>query len=218
MYNCYSMYDKDFRPKNVLVPQIFEEEAGRMFTSDIISRLVKDRIVFVTGEIEEQMASVIVAELLFLQAQDPEKEISMYINSPGGSVDAGMMIVDTMNFISCPVRTIAMGMAASMGSIILSNGHPGMRQALPHTNIMIHQPLGGAKGQQTDVEIMAQHLKACREMLGNFYVEHCSNGYITAENVQGLLERDNYLTPEKALEYGLIDEVVHVKKYDYTKK
>ena len=189
--------------QNFIIPTIFEEEAGRVFSSDIISRLVKDRIIFVSGEIEMNMANVIIAELLFLQNQDPHKEIVMHINSPGGSVDAGMAIIDTMNYISCPVRTIAMGMAASMGSMILAAGEPGMRQALPHCNIMIHQPLGGASGQQTDVEIAAKQLRLCREMISEFLIEHSATGY---------------LTPAQAVEYGIIDSVVEVPKKVYKTK
>ena len=204
--------------KGFIIPQIFEEEAGHVFTSDIISRLVKDRIIFVSGEIEMHMANVVIAQLLFLQNQDPNKEIVMHINSPGGSVDAGMAIIDTMNYISCPVRTIAMGMAASMGSMILAAGEPGMRQALPHCNIMIHQPLGGASGQQTDVEIAAKHLRECREMISEFLIEHSATGYLTKKNIDKEMERDNYLTPVKAVEYGIIDSVVEVPKKNYKTK
>lgn len=204
--------------QNFIIPTIFEEEAGHVFSSDIISRLVKDRIIFVSGEIEMNMANVIIAELLFLQNQDPHKEIVMHINSPGGSVDAGMAIIDTMNYISCPVRTIAMGMAASMGSMILAAGEPGMRQALPHCNIMIHQPLGGASGQQTDVEIAAKQLRLCREMISEFLIEHSATGYLTKKNIEKELERDNYLTPAQAVEYGIIDSVVEVPKKVYKTK
>ena len=203
--------------KGFIIPTIFEDEAGHVFSSDIISRLVKDRIIFVSGEIEMNMANVVIAELLFLQNQDPNKEIVMHINSPGGSVDAGMAIIDTMNYISCPVRTIAMGMAASMGSMILAAGEPGMRQALPHCNIMIHQPLGGANGQQTDVEIAAQQLRLCREMISDFLIEHSATGYLTKKNIDKEMERDNYLTPAKAVEYGIIDSVVEVPKKVYKK-
>ena len=142
----------------------------------------------------------------------------MHINSPGGSVDAGMAIIDTMNYISCPVRTIAMGMAASMGSMILAAGEPGMRQALPHCNIMIHQPLGGASGQQTDVEIAAKHLRECREMISEFLIEHSATGYLTKKNIDKEMERDNYLTPVKAVEYGIIDSVIEVPKKVYKTK
>lgn len=213
--NPYMMQSKH---TNTMVPYVYEREAGHTFTSDIISRLVKDRIVFVSGEIHQQMADIVIAQLLFLQNQDPHKEIVMHINSPGGSVDAGMAIIDTMNYVSCPVRTIAMGMAASMGSMILAAGEPGMRQALPHCNIMIHQPLGGGQGQQTDVEIAARQLRLCREMISNFLVEHSATGYLTKKNIDKELERDNYLTPAQAVEYGIIDSVVEVSKKNYRPK
>ena len=189
-----------------LIPYITEKNEGTMVSQDIMSRLVKDRIVFLTGEVNDTMSTVAIAQLLYLDSISND-EISVYINSPGGSVDAGMAIYDTMQFIKSPVRTIAVGLAASMGAMLLSGGEPGRRCALPHANIMVHQPLGGVQGQQTDIQITAEHIAQCREMLEGLLIER-SNGRLTKENIKSYTERDCYCTPQKALELGLIDEIV----------
>lgn len=189
------------------LPSVMEEKRGHLISTDIMSKLVDERIVFVTGEVNQEMATVVIAQLLYLDSIDNTKEISLYINSPGGEVDSGLAIYDTMQIIKSPVKTIAVGLAASMGAMILSGGADGKRCALPHANIMIHQPLGGAKGQQTEIEIAALHIKQCRETLESLLIEK-SNGKLTNENIKENTERDNYLTPKAALELGIIDEII----------
>lgn len=193
--------------KNILVPSVWDDRKGHMISTDIMSKLVDERIVFMTGEVNMEMATIVIAELLYLDAIDNTKPINLYINSPGGEVDSGMAIYDTMQYITSPVRTIAVGLAASMGAMILSGGEPGMRSALPHANIMIHQPLGGAQGQATEIEIAARHILETREMLEGLLVER-SNGKLTPANIKENTERDNYLTPQKALDLGIIDEII----------
>lgn len=190
------------------LPSVMEEKKGHLISTDIMSKLVDERIVFVTGEVNQEMATVVIAQLLYLDSIDSTKEINLYINSPGGEVDSGLAIYDTMQIIKSPVKTIAVGLAASMGAMILSGGADGKRCALPHANIMIHQPLGGARGQQTEIEIAALHLKKCRETLEGLLIAK-SNGKLTEKNIKENTERDNYLTPKKALDLGIIDEIIN---------
>ena len=191
-----------------LVPTVLEKTSYGERAYDLFSRMLKDRIVFIGGAIDEAMANVVVAELLFLEAQDPDANISIYINSPGGSVSAGMAIYDTMKYIKCPVTTICVGMAASMGSFLLSGGDKGKRLALPNAEIMIHQPLGGAQGQARDIEIAAEHIIAIKKKL---YRILAANTDKTLEQITADCDRDNWLSAEDALEYGIIDKVVETK-------
>ena len=188
-----------------LVPTVIEQTGRGERAFDIYSRLLKERIIFVNGEINDDSASLITAQLIFLEAEDPDKDIYLYINSPGGSVTAGLAIFDTMNFVKCDVCTLCMGMAASMGAFLLAAGAKGKRQALPNAEIMIHQPLGGARGQSTDVQIQAKQLLKIRERLNRILSEQTGN---PIEVIEEDTERDNYMTPEEALAYGLIDEVI----------
>jgi ATP-dependent Clp protease protease subunit len=182
------------------------EQTGRGERSyDIFSRLLNDRIIFLSDEVNDATASLVVAQLLYLEAQDPDKDISFYINSPGGSVTAGMAIYDTMNFIKCDVSTVCIGMAASMGAFLLSAGAKGKRFALPNSEIMIHQPLGGAKGQATDIKIQAELILRTRDRLNSILAQNTGK---TIEQVAIDTERDNYMTAEQALAYGLIDKVI----------
>ena len=186
------------------------ENTGRVERSyDIYSRLLKDRIVLLGTEIDDTVASLICAQLLFLESQDPEKEINLYINSPGGSVSAGLAIYDTMRYISTPVATLCMGTAASMGAFLLAAGTKGMRYALPHSTIMIHQPLGGFRGQASDIEIHAREIKRIKTMMNTILSENTGR---SVEEVTAACERDNFLTPEEALEFGLIDKVLTSRK------
>jgi ATP-dependent Clp protease protease subunit len=171
---------------------------------DIFSRLLNDRIIFLSDEVNDATASLVVAQLLFLEAQDPDKDISFYINSPGGSVTAGMAIYDTMNYVKCDVSTICIGMAASMGAFLLSAGAKGKRIALPNSEIMIHQPLGGAKGQATDIKIQADLILRTRDNLNRILAENTGK---SIEEIARDTERDNFMTAEQALEYGLIDKI-----------
>ncbi|MBQ9123673.1 MAG: ATP-dependent Clp endopeptidase proteolytic subunit ClpP [Lachnospiraceae bacterium] len=188
-----------------LVPYVIEQTSRGERSYDIYSRLLKDRIIFLGEEVNEVTASLVVAQLLFLEAEDPEKDINLYINSPGGSVTAGMAIYDTMQFIKCDVSTICIGMAASMGAFLLAGGTKGKRMALPNAEIMIHQPLGGAQGQATEIEIAARHILHTKEKLNRMLAENCGQPY---EVVAADTERDNWKTAQEALEYGLIDKVV----------
>lgn len=173
---------------------------------DIYSRLLEDRIIFLTDEINDYTANLVVAQLIFLEAKDSEKDICIYINSPGGSVTAGMAIYDTMKYIKCDVSTICIGMAASMGAFLLSAGTKGKRFALPNSEVMIHQPLGGARGQASDVEIAAMQLKKTKEKLTRILAENCNQPY---DKVYKDTDRDNYMSAEEALEYGLIDQIYY---------
>lgn len=188
-----------------LVPMVVEQTNRGERSYDIYSRLLKDRIVVLNDEVTDQSAGLIVSQLLFLEQEDPEKDIMLYINSPGGSVSAGMAIYDTMNYIKCDVSTICMGMAASMGAFLLSGGAKGKRFALPNAEIMIHQPLGGTKGQATDMEIAAKHILRTKEKLTKIIAENCGRKY---EECLADMERDNWKSAEEAKEYGLIDEVI----------
>ena len=188
-----------------LVPYVIEQTSRGERSYDIFSRLLKDRIIFLGEEVNDTTASLIVAQLLFLEAEDPGKDIHFYINSPGGSVTAGMAIYDTMRYIKCDVSTICIGMAASMGAFLLAGGTKGKRMALPNAEIMIHQPLGGAKGQATEIEIAAKHILQTKEKLNKILAENCGKDY---EVVAADTERDNWKSAEEALAYGLIDKVI----------
>ena len=191
-----------------LVPNVIEQTPGGERAYDIYSRLLSDRIVMLTDEVNDVTASLVVAQMLFLEAQDPDKDIYFYINSPGGSVSAGFAIYDTMNYIKCDVCTICMGMAASMGAFLLSGGTKGKRLALPNAEIMIHQPLGGAKGQASDIKIHADHILKTRAKLNKLLAEHTGK---PIEEIERDTDRDNYLTAEEACAYGLIDKVIAKK-------
>lgn len=187
-----------------LVPVVVEQTNRGERSYDIFSRLLNDRIIFLSEEVNDVTASLVVAQLLFLEAQDPDRDISFYINSPGGSVTAGMAIYDTMNFIKCDVSTICIGMAASMGAFLLSSGAKGKRLALPNAEIMIHQPLGGMQGQASDIKIHADHILHTRERLNRILA---SNTGKPLEIIERDTERDNFMTAAEAAEYGLIDKV-----------
>ena len=190
------------------VPIVVEQSSRGERSYDIYSRLLKDRIVFVTGEIDDYMADLVIAQLLFLESEDPDKDIHMYINSPGGSVSAGMAIYDTMQYIKPDVSTICMGMAASMASVLLTAGTKGKRYALPHSRVMIHQPLGGTQGQATEIEIHAREILRIREEMNQVLALHTGQ---TVEQIARDTERDHYMTSHEAQNYGLIDEVVERK-------
>ena len=191
-----------------LVPNVIEQTPGGERAYDIYSRLLSDRIVMLTDEVNDVTASLVVAQMLFLEAQDPDKDIYFYINRPGGSVSAGFAIYDTMNYIKCDVCTICMGMAASMGAFLLSGGAKGKRLALPNAEIMIHQPLGGAKGQASDIKIHADHILKTRAKLNKLLAEHTGK---PIEEIERDTDRDNYLTADEACAYGLIDKVITKK-------
>lgn len=188
----------------MLIPMVVDQTTSGERSYDIYSRLLEDRIIFLTGEITDEVANSIVAQLIFLEGKDPDKDISLYINSPGGSVSAGLAIYDTMNFIKCDVTTICVGLAASMGAFLLSSGAKGKRYALPNSEVMIHQPLGGARGQASDIEIQANHIKRIKEKINNILSENSSQ---PLEKVQKDTDRDYYMTAKEALEYGLIDKI-----------
>ncbi|GAA2982317.1 ATP-dependent Clp protease proteolytic subunit [Lentilactobacillus parakefiri] len=188
-----------------LVPTVIEQSAGGERAYDIYSRLLKDRIIMLSGPIEDDMANAIIAQLLFLDAQDSEKDIYLYINSPGGVITSGMAIYDTMNFVKSDVQTIVMGMAASMASVLASSGAKGKRFALPHAQVLIHQPSGGAQGQQTEIEIAAEEILKARKMINNLLAENSGQ---PIEKVNKDTERDNYLTAQEAVDYGLLDGIM----------
>ncbi|MFG6332990.1 MAG: ATP-dependent Clp endopeptidase proteolytic subunit ClpP [Lachnospiraceae bacterium] len=188
-----------------LVPYVIEQTSRGERSYDIYSRLLKERIIFLGEEVNETTASLVVAQLLFLESEDPGKDINLYINSPGGSVTAGMAIYDTMNYIKCDVSTICIGMAASMGAFLLAGGAKGKRFALPNSEIMIHQPLGGAKGQATEIEIAAKHILRTREKLNAILAERTGQ---PLEVIERDTERDNYMSADEAKAYGLIDEIM----------
>ena len=188
-----------------LVPMVVQQTNRGERSYDIYSRLLNDRIVFLADEVNDVTASLVVAQLLFLEAEDPDKDISLYINSPGGSVTAGMAIYDTMNFIKCDVSTICVGMAASMGAFLLSAGAKGKRLALPNSEIMIHQPLGGAQGQASDIKIHADHILRTRDRLNNILAANTGK---PLDVIARDTERDNFMTADAACEYGLIDKVI----------
>ena len=190
---------------SALVPMVVEQSSRGERAFDIYSRLLRERIIFLTGPVEDYGASLIVAQLLFLEAENPKKEISFYINSPGGVVTSGLSIYDTMQFIRCPVTTLCVGQAASMGSLLLTAGEPGHRFALPNARIMVHQPSGGFQGQATDILIHAREIEALKKRLNEIYVKHTGRDY---ETIHQALERDNFMTADAAKEWGLIDEVL----------
>ena len=191
--------------RNALVPMVVEQTGHGERSYDIFSRLLNDRIVFLSDEVNDTTASLVVAQMLFLEAQDPDKDISFYINSPGGSVSAGMAIYDTMQFIKCDVSTICIGLAASMGAFLLSAGAKGKRFALPHSEIMIHQPLGGAKGQATDIQIQAEQILRIKKTLNEILAANTGK---PLEQIEKDTDRDNYMTAQQALDYGLIDQIL----------
>ena len=192
-----------------LVPYVVEQTSRGERSYDIYSRLLKDRIIFLGEEVNETTASLVVAQLLFLESEDPSKDIHLYINSPGGSVTAGMAIYDTMQYVKCDVSTICVGMAASMGAFLLAGGKKGKRYALPNAEVMIHQPSGGAQGQATEIKIVADRIIQMRKKLNPILADNCGQ---PLEKVEVDTERDNYLTAEEAKEYGLIDSVVDTNR------
>ncbi|ONG57224.1 ATP-dependent Clp endopeptidase, proteolytic subunit ClpP [Pseudoroseomonas deserti] len=190
---------------NNLVPMVIEQTARGERAFDIYSRLLKERIIFLTGPVYDQMSSLICAQLLFLESENPNKDIAFYINSPGGVVSAGLAMYDTMQYIRAPVSTVCLGMAASMGSLLLTAGEKGKRFALPNSRIMVHQPSGGAQGQATDIEIQAREILSLRKRLNQIYVKHTGQ---PIEEIEKKLERDSYMSAEEARDFGLIDQVV----------
>ncbi|MBZ9935074.1 ATP-dependent Clp protease proteolytic subunit [Mesorhizobium sp. BR1-1-16] len=190
---------------NTLVPMVVEQTNRGERAYDIYSRLLKERVIFVTGPVEDYMSTLITAQLLFLEAENPKKEIAMYINSPGGVVTSGLAIYDTMQFIKPAVSTLCIGQAASMGSLLLTAGEKGLRFALPNARIMVHQPSGGYQGQVTDILIHAREVESLKRRLNEIYVHHTGNDYQTIEHA---LERDNFLVADAAVEFGLIDQVL----------
>ena len=188
-----------------VIPYVIEQTSRGERSYDIYSRLLKERIIFLGEEVTDASASVIIAQLLFLEGEDPEKDIHLYINSPGGSVSAGLAIYDTMQYIKCDVSTICIGMAESMGSLLLSGGKKGKRYALPNAEIMIHQPLGGAQGQATEIQIAAEHILKTRQKLNTILAENTGQ---SLEKIQADTERDNFMSAQEAKEYGLVDEVI----------
>ena len=203
------MKKKDLDQKSYLVPMVVEQTNRGERSYDIYSRLLQDRIVLLSGEVNDESANLIVAQLLFLQAQDPKKTINMYINSPGGSVTAGLAIYDTMQFISCPVATYCIGQAASMGAVLLTAGAKGKLFALPNARIMIHQPWGGAEGKASDIEITAREIIRLKEKLNRILADHSGRKY---DKVVADTDRDYFMSADEAAEYGLIDKVLVPKK------
>lgn len=191
-------------PTAAFWPSVIQQEARGERVYDLPSRLLRERIIFVTGQVEDTMAASICMQLLFLEAENPKKEIAMYINSPGGVVTSGLSIYDTMQFIRCPISTIVMGQAASMGSLLATAGAKGLRFALPHASIMVHQPSGGYSGQVTDIMIHARNVENLKRRLNEIYVKHTGR---TIKEIEDALERDNFLTAAEAVKFGLIDEV-----------
>ncbi len=187
------------------IPYVIEKTSSGERSYDIYSRLLQDRIIFLTGEVNDDVASVLVSEMLFLESQDSEKDINFYINSPGGSVSAGFAIYDTMNYIKCDVSTICMGLAASMGAFLLAGGAKGKRLALPNAEVMIHQPSGGAKGQETEIRIVAEQILKTRERLNQILADNTGK---SLEQIRIDTERDNYMSAAEAKEYGLIDDII----------
>src|SRR5471032_2873423 len=201
----YSGEREQFAPNMALVPMVVEQTSRGERSYDIFSRLLKERIIFLTGQVEDHMANLIVAQMLFLEAESPEKDIYLYINSPGGVITAGMSIYDTMQFIKPDVSTICMGQACSMGAFLLTAGAEGKRFCLPNSRVMIHQPLGGFQGQATDIEIHAKEILFIRERLNTLMAKHSGH---TLEEIERDTNRDNFMSAEAAREYGLIDEVI----------
>lgn len=199
-----NLQKENLAPSNYLVPMVIEKTLGGERAFDIFSRLLKERIIFITGGIEDHMANLIVAQLLFLEAEDPKKDIYIYVNSPGGSVTAGMAIIDTMHHIKPDVATVCVGMAASMGSLILSQGAKGKRSILPNAEVMIHQPLGGAYGQATDIDITARHILKTRDRLNKMLAKATGQ---KLQQIEKDVERDFFMDAEEALKYGIVDKI-----------
>ena len=193
----------------MLVPMVVDQSGAGERSYDIYSRLLEDRIIFLTGEVDDNTANIIIAQLIYLEGKNPDKDIFFYINSPGGSVSAGMAIYDTMNYIKCDVSTICIGLAASMGAFLLSSGTKGKRYALPNSEIMIHQPLGGTHGQASDIEIQAKHIKNIKNKLNKILSENTGK---SIKEIEKDTDRDNYMSAEEAKEYGLIDEIFVTRK------
>jgi ATP-dependent Clp protease protease subunit len=194
---------------NTLVPMVVEQTARGERAYDIFSRLLKERIIFVSGPVHDGMSTLIVAQLLFLEAENPTKDIAMYINSPGGVVTSGLSIYDTMQYIRPKVSTLCVGQAASMGSLLMAAGEPGMRFSLPNSRIMVHQPSGGFQGQASDIALHAKEILELKDRLNNIYVKHCGQDI---EKVEKALDRDNFMTAEEAKDWGLIDEIVQKRE------
>ena len=203
------MIFKNSPEKSALVPYVVEQTSNGERSFDIFSRLLSDRIIILSDEVNDATASLVVAQMLYLESQDPDKDISLYINSPGGAITAGMAIFDTMNFIKCDVSTICIGMAASMGAFLLAAGTKGKRYALPNSEIMIHQPLGGMQGQASDIKIHADHILRTREKMNRILSERTGQ---PIEVIERDTERDNFMTSDQAKAYGLIDEVFDKRK------
>ena len=196
---------------NTLVPMVVEQTSRGERSYDIFSRLLKERIIFVSGPVHDGMATLIVAQLLFLEAENPSKEIAMYINSPGGVVTSGLSIYDTMQYIRPKVSTLCIGQAASMGSLLLAAGDPGMRYSLPNSRVMVHQPSGGFQGQASDIALQAKEILELKERLNKIYVKHCGQ---TLKKVEAALDRDNFMTAEAAKDWGIIDQIVDKRLED----
>ncbi|RZS83943.1 ATP-dependent Clp protease proteolytic subunit ClpP [Phyllobacterium myrsinacearum] len=188
-----------------LVPMVVEQSSRGERSFDIYSRLLRERIVFLNGQVEDGMAALICAQLLFLESENPKKPISMYINSPGGVITSGLAIYDTMQFITCPVATLCMGTARSMGSFLLMAGEPGHRAALPNSSLHVHQPLGGFQGQASDIFIQAQEMAVVKQRMTRLYAEHCGR---TVEEVEKTLDRDHFMTAQEGLDWGLVDTII----------
>lgn len=193
----------------MLIPMVVDQSGAGERSYDIYSRLLEDRIIFLTGEIDDNTANIVIAQLIYLEGKNPDKDIFFYINSPGGSVSAGMAIYDTMKYIKCDVSTICIGLAASMGAFLLSSGTKGKRFALPNSEIMIHQPLGGAQGQASDIEIQAKHIKNIKNKLNKILSDNTGKAI---KEIEKDTDRDNYMSAEEAKQYGLIDEIFITRK------
>jgi len=204
--------NRDFEPQALnLVPMVVEQSSRGERAYDIYSRLLKDRVIFIVGPIEDHMANLVVAQLLFLESENPDKDINLYINSPGGVVSSGLAIYDTMQFIRCDVSTMCIGQAASMGAVLLAAGAKDKRYALPHSRVMIHQPLGGFQGQATDIDIHAREILKLRAELNEILAEHSGQ---SVDKIAKDTDRDNFMDPQQALKYGLIDKVFENRKVD----
>jgi ATP-dependent Clp protease protease subunit len=205
-------FARDFDPQALnLVPMVVEQSSRGERAYDIYSRLLKDRVIFIVGPVEDYMANLVVAQMLFLESENPDKDINLYINSPGGSVSAGLAIYDTMQFIRCEVSTMCVGQAASMGAVLLAAGAKEKRYCLPHSRVMIHQPLGGYQGQATDIDIHAREILKVRAQLNAIIAEHTGQ---TVDQIAMDTERDNFMDPQQAMDYGLIDKVFDNRKID----
>lgn len=204
--------NREFDPQALnLVPMVVEQSSRGERAYDIYSRLLKDRVIFVVGQVEDYMANLVVAQMLFLESENPDKDINLYINSPGGVVSAGLAIYDTMQFIRCDVSTMCIGQAASMGAVLLAAGAKDKRYCLPHSRVMIHQPLGGYQGQASDIDIHAKEILKIRQQLNEILAEHSGQ---PVDKIAGDTERDNFMDPHQALKYGLIDKVFDNRKVD----